>query len=159
MLHHPEEFYLTKEGLEAFKREYEELQKIARSKIREKIPETFHSEESNPEYIIYREDNELLQARLSDLKYILKNAELIKAPPREKQKAVDLGATVLVETNGQTEELTIVGTLEANPSSGKISNESPVGRALLGHRAGEGITIFSPLKTIYKIKKVKYLAV
>ncbi len=156
MPRHPEKFYLTKEGFETLKKEYEELQKIARSKIREKVPETFHSEELNPEYIVYREDNELLQARLSDLKYILKNAELIKTPPREKQKNIDLGATVLVETNGQTEELTIVGTLEANPSSGKISDESPVGRALLGHRAGEEIAIFTPLKTIYKIKKVKY---
>jgi transcription elongation factor GreA len=156
MPRHPEKFYLTKEGLGALKKEYEELQKIARSKIGEKVPETFHSEESNPEYIVYREDNELLQARLSDLEYILKNTELIKAPPRGKQKTIDLGATVLVETNGRTEELTIVGTLEANPSLGKISNESPVGRALLGHRAGEEITIFSPLKTIYKIKKLKY---
>jgi transcription elongation factor GreA len=156
MPHRPEKFYLTKEGFETLKKEYEELQKIAQLKVREKVPETFHSEESNPEYIVYREDNELLQVRLSDLKYILKNTELIKTPPGEKQKTIDLGATVLVEINGQDEELIIVGTLEANPSSGKISNESPVGRAFLGHRAGEEIAIFSPLKTIYKIKKVKY---
>ena len=151
-----EKFYLTEEGLKNLKKEYEELQKIAQLKVREKIPEIFHSEELNPEYTAYREDNELLQARLADLKHILKNIEIIKPPSKEKQNIVNLGATVLVEANGQTDELTIVGTLEANPSLGKISNESPVGRALLGHRIGEEIIISSPAKTIYKIKKVKY---
>jgi transcription elongation factor GreA len=149
-------FYLTEEGLGKLKKEYEELQKIAQLKVKEKIPEIFHSEELNPEYVTYREDNELLQARLADLKHILKNAEVIKLPPKEKQNLVNLGATVLVEANGETEEIVIVGTLEANPSLGKISNESPVGRALLGHRIGEEIIISSPVKTIYKIKKIKY---
>ena len=156
MPHRTEKFYLTEEGLKNLKKEYGELQKIAQLKVREKIPEIFHSEELNPEYIAYREDNELLQARLVDLKHILKNVEIIKPPSKEKQNIVNLGATVLVEANGHADELTIVGTLEANPSLGKISNESPVGRALLGHRIGEEIIISSPAKTIYKIKKVKY---
>lgn len=149
-------FYLTKEGLEKFKKEYKELQKIAQLKIREKIPEIFHSEELNPEYLAYREDNELLQARLADLKYILKNAEVIKIPPKNKQNIVNLGAKVLVQVDGQIDELEIVGPLEANPSLGKISNECPVGKALLGHKVGDEVCVQSTMKTVYKILKITY---
>jgi transcription elongation factor GreA len=62
----------------------------------------------------------------------------------------------VVEVDGQIDEFTILGTLEANPSIGKISNESPVGRALLSHKAGEEIIISSNIKTIYKIKEIRY---
>ena len=58
-------------------------------------------------------------------------------PSKEKRNVVGLGATVGVEVDGQKDEFQLVGSLEANPSAGRISNESPVGRALLGHRAGE----------------------
>jgi transcription elongation factor GreA len=156
MLSPTDKFYLTKEGLEKLEKEYKELQKIAQLKIKEKIPEIFHSEELNPEYLAYREDNELLQARLADLKYILKNVELIKTPPKEKQNIVNLGATVTVEVDGQKDEFQIVGTLEANPSLGKISNESPVGKALLGHKLGDVVCVQSAIKTVYKILKIKY---
>jgi len=151
-----EKFYLTEEKLKKLKKEYEELQKIAQMKVREKIPEIFHSEELNPEYLAYREDNELLQARLADLKYILKNTELIKTPPKEKQNIVNLGAHVTIETEGQIDEFEIIGSLEANPSLGKISNECPVGRTLLGHRVGDMVVVQSGMKTVYKILKIKY---
>lgn len=151
---HIEKFYLTKEGLEKLKKEYQELQKIAQMKIREKIPEIFHSEEINPEYLAYQEDNELLQLRLADLKNILTNAEIIKTPPREKQNIVNLGAKVLVETDGQKYEFEITGSLEANPSLGKISNESPAGSALLGHKVGDVVIVQSTTKTVYKILKI-----
>lgn len=156
MPHPTEKFYLTEEGLRKLEKEYKELRKIAQLKVQEKIPEIFHSEESNPEYIAYREDNELLQARLADLKYILKNTEIIKTPPKEKQNIINLGATVLVEVDGQNDEFTIVGTLEANPALGKISNESPVGQALLGHKTGDVVAVQSAIKTVYKILKIKY---
>jgi len=63
---------------------------------------------------------------------------------------------VVVAAKGGKDELTIVGTLEANPSLGKISNESPVGRALLGRRVGEEVVISSPAKVVYKIVKIGY---
>ena len=69
---------------------------------------------------------------------------------------VDLGAKVKIDIAGKKDEFMIVGTLEANPSLGKISNESPVGRALLGHKVGDEIVVSSPMKTTYKIKKIKY---
>ena len=73
------------------------------------------------------------------------------------QNIVNLGATVLVEVDGQNDEFMIVGSLEANPAIGKISNESPVGRMLLGHRVGDEVVVSSPIQTVYKIKKIKYL--
>jgi transcription elongation factor GreA len=67
-----------------------------------------------------------------------------------------LGATVLCEVDGETAEFQIVGTLESQPLLGKISNESPVGKALLGHKVGETVVVSSTMKTRYKIVKVWY---
>ncbi len=74
----------------------------------------------------------------------------------EKQIFVNLGAKVKIEVTGKNDEFMIVGTLEANPNLGMISNECPVGKALLGHKVGDEITISSPIKTTYKIKGIKY---
>ncbi|PIW35344.1 MAG: transcription elongation factor GreA [Candidatus Nealsonbacteria bacterium CG15_BIG_FIL_POST_REV_8_21_14_020_37_12] len=149
-------FYLTKEGLEKIQKEYQGLKNLKFSKTRGEIPKIWHSEDINPEYLSFWEDLSFLETRIAELENILKNAELIQPPPKEKQNVVNLGATVLVEVEGQNDEFTIVGTLEANPALGKISNESPVGETLLGHRVGDEVIISSPIKTIYKIKKIKY---
>ena len=148
--------YLTKEGLEKIKKEYQELQKIRKSKTKEGPP-SFSSEEVNPEYLVFQEDLKFLEDRMSEIKQILKDAQLIKKPAKEKQNIIDLGAKVSVETgDGQTDEFEIVGSLEANPSLGKISNESPVGKALLGRKIGEKIIVQSAIKATYKIKKIRY---
>ena len=91
-----------------------------------------------------------------ELSYIIKNYQLIKNPPRDKQNIINLGATVFVEVGNQKDQFQIVGSLEANPSAGRISNESPVGRALLGHKAGDDVAISSPISVVYKVKKIKY---
>ena len=154
----PEEkkFYLTEQGLEKIKKEYQDLKDLKLSKTKGEIPKIWQSEDLNPEYLSFQEDLSFLESRIAELEYILKNTELIKPPPKEKQNMVNLGATVLVEVDGQTDEFTIVGTLEANPAIGKISNESPVGRMLLGHRVGDEVVVSSPIQTVYKIKKIKY---
>jgi len=149
-------FYLTKEGLEKIKKECRDLKNLKLSKTKGEVPKIWHSEDLNPEYLSFQEDLSFLETRLAELEYILKNAQLIKPPLKEKQKVINLGARVLVEVDGQNDEFTIVGTLEANPAIGKISNESPVGRALLGHKVGDAVVISSPIQTVYKIKKIKY---
>ena len=149
-------FYLTKEGLGKIQKEYQDLKNLKLAKTRGEIPKIWHSEDINPEYLSFWEDFSFLETRIAELENILKNAELIWPPPKEKQNIVNLGATVLIEVDGQKDEFTIVGSLEANPSVGKISNESPVGRALLGHRAGDEVLVSSPIKTTYKIRKIKY---
>ena len=155
----PEEkkFYLTKEGLEKIKKEYKDLKDLRLSKTKERFPEVLQSEDLNPEYLSFQEDMSFLEVRIAELENILKNAELIKPPPKEKQDIVDLGATItLEELDGQINEFMIIGTLEANPSEGKISSDSPVGKALLGHKIGDQIVITSPIRVSYKIKKIKY---
>ena len=149
-------FYLTKEGLERLKREYKELKQLKIAKTKGESPKILHSEDLNPEYLAFQEDLNFLESRIIELENILKNTELIKSPSKDKKNIVNLGATVLVQVDGQKDEFTLVGSLEANPSIGRISNESPVGKALLGHRIGDEILVSSPIKTIYKIKKIKY---
>src|SRR4030043_1099887 len=148
-------FYLTKEGLERIKNEYKDLKDLKLAKTKGESPKILHSEDLNPEYLAFQEDISFLQSRITEIDNIIKNAILIKIPKKEKQNIVDLGATVFVEVGGQTDEFTLVGSLEANPSAGRISNESPVGRALLGHKVGEAGVVSSPIQTHYKIKKVK----
>lgn len=149
-------FYLTKKGFEDIKNEYKVLKDLRLAKTKGEAPKIWESEDLNPEYLSFQEDLSFLETRVAELKNILKNVELIKRPLKEKSKAINLGATVIVEVEGDKDEFTIVGTLEANPSLGKISNESPVGKTLLGHKVGDEVVISSPVKTIYKIKKIKY---
>ena len=152
-----EKIFLTKEGLERLKKEWEELKKIKKAKSKGGVPEVFHSQEINPDYLVFQEDMRFLEDRLAELRFILKNAKLIKAPPKERQHIVDLGATVtLEEPDGKINEFMIVSTLEANPSEGKISFESPVGKALFNKKVGDTVVITSPIKITYKIKKVRY---
>ena len=149
-------FFLTKEGLSRIENEYKELKKLKSFKTKGESPRIFHSEEIDPEFLAFQEDLELLDTRVIELENILENVQLITAPPKEKRDVIGLGATVLVEVDGQTDEFVIVGTLETNPDIGKISTESPIGKALLGHKAGEEVVISSPTKVTYKIIKIKY---
>ena len=152
-----EKFYLTKKGLEKIKKEYQDLKELKLAKIRgEEAPQILHSEDLNPEYLAFQEDISFLEARMIELENVLKNTELIKVPPKTKQNIVNLGATILVEVGGQNNELTLVGSLEANPSIGRISDQSPIGKSLLGHRVGDKVEISLANKVNYKIKEIKY---
>lgn len=150
-------FYVTKQKLEELKKEYEELVALERAKtIGEEAPKVLESEDINPEFISFQEDMTHLRTKIEELKNILDHHELIKIPSKDKQKTVGIGATVKVEENGKHAEFTIVGTLEANPDLGKISNESPVGLALLGRTLGEQVAMQSPSRKTYIIKQIKY---
>lgn len=150
-------FYLTKEGIDKLKKEYQELRNMKTLKTAGEMPKILHSEDLDPEYLVLQEDLVFLDSRLSELKNILENFELIKTPPKDQRNSVALGATVtLVEPNGQVNEFMLVDSLEANPNEGKISSQSPVGKALFGKKIGEEVIITSPIKVVYKIKKIKY---
>lgn len=149
-------FYLTKEGLEELKKECETLKVLRSTKVKGEAPSILESEDLNPDYVTFQEDLNLLETRIAELEFVIEKAEIIKKPSSEHKNEIDLGATVSVMVNGQQSEFTIVGTFEANPMLGKISNESPVGRALVGHRIGDSVTISSPSKSVYVIKKINY---
>lgn len=150
-------FYITKGKLRELKKEYESLLDIERKKaLGQEAPKILESEDLNPEFVSFQEDIGFLRSRIDELKNILEHYELIKSPAKDKQQVVGLGAKVRIAVDGQRDEFTIVGTLEANPALGKISNESPVGRALLGRKVGDEVIISSPVKIAYRIKNIKY---
>ncbi len=150
-------YYLTKQGLKKIEKEFEDLKKLRLAKTKGDTPSLLQSDDINPEYVVFREDLSFLESRIVELQHILKNIELIKLPPKSKRNIVHLGATVtLQESDGGINEFKIVGTLEANPSEGKISSESPIGKNLLGHRLNDKIGVTSPIKVMYKIKKINY---
>ena len=150
-------FYITKRKLQELKKEHEELLNIERKKaLGQEAPKILESEDLNPEFISFQEDIGFLRSRIDELKNILEHHELIKNPSKDRREIIGLGAKVQVSVDGQRDEFVIVGTLEANPALGKISNESPVGKALLGHKVTDEVMISSPVKTIYKIKSIRY---
>jgi len=150
-------FYLTKNGLEKIKEEYKKFKELLRFKTQEETPTLLHSDDLSSTYLSFQEDLNLLKKRIFELENILKNAELIKIPPKEKQDVIGLGATILVEMDNEIDEFTLVGTIEADPSNKKISNESPIGKALINKKVGETIEIKTPIvKHICKILKISY---
>lgn len=149
-------FYLTKEGLEKLKKEMEELKRKRAQKMEKETPLISAPHGVDSEYLTFQEDLSFIESRIEELEEILRNYELIKPPPKGRQNIVQIGATVEVEVEGQIDEFTIVGPLEANPFLGKISHESPVGRALLNHKVGDEVIVQSAVKTVYKIKKIIY---
>ncbi len=152
----PNKFYLTKEGLKKLEREYQELKKTRESRIAKSAPAPFYSDELNAEFVAFKEDLDYLDGRMLELEHILKNFELIKFPPLAQRDQIGLGAEITMEIHGKTNKFKMVGTLEADPSLGKISNESPVGQMLMGCRKGETVVISAPTKVSYKIKKISY---
>lgn len=150
-------YFLTKKGLDNIKKEYEKLKELKIAKTSGEAPKILDSEDLNPEYLSFHEDLEFLEARIFEIENVLKNVHLIANPSKEEKESVNIGAKVVVSINDEDEdEFQILGTLEADPSLGKISNESPVGKALMGKRVGEKTKISSPVETTYTIKKIKY---
>jgi|SRR3989344_4680192 len=150
-------FYITKKKLAEVKGEYAELVETERKKaLKEEAPKILESEDLNPEFVSFRDDVGFLRSRIDELKNILEHHEIIKPPSKDKLGVVGVGAKVKIDVDGQKEEFTIVGTLEANPAMGRISNESPVGRALLGHKTGDVVVMSSPMEIKYKIRNIKY---
>ncbi len=146
--------YLTEEGLSRIKKELDCLWVERKKLFSGDIPEALQSEELNPEYLDFREDLQFLEKRINKLSEILKNAQIIK---KAKQKdLIQLGAKVLIEADDQEDEFMLVDSIESDPAQGKISDQSPVGKALIGKKVGDEIIIDSKQKIVYKIKKIKY---
>jgi transcription elongation factor GreA len=107
----------------------------------------------NAEYQSARAEQERNEARISDIENILQNVEIIKKP-RAGGK-VQLGSHVKLKSDGKTKEFQVVGTVEADPLSGKISDESPIGVALLGKNVGDKVDLVTPADTItYKVVEI-----
>ncbi|MBI2577696.1 MAG: GreA/GreB family elongation factor [Candidatus Wildermuthbacteria bacterium] len=149
-------FYLTRQGLREVQDEHERLLAFRNAKVQEEVPSTLHSEDINPDYLAFKEDMNMLEDKIVEVETIIQNAALIAPPPKQERNMVHLGATVVVEVDGARDEFEIVGTVEANPSRGRISNESPVGKLLLGAGIGDMVEVAFPIKTVYKIVEIMY---
>jgi len=126
---------LTADGKKELERELEELIK-GRPEIAARIATAreFGDLSENEEYSSARNEQKIAEGRILEIQELLKNAKVIRAGKKE---AVVLGATVVLDMGGREVEYTLVGPTEANPLEGKISNESPIGKALFGRKAGE----------------------
>ena len=150
-------FYITKAKLNELKKEHERLLDFEHKKsFEQEAPKILESEDLNPEFVSFQEDVGFLRSRIDELKNIVDHHELIKNPPKDKRSIISLGAKVMVDVGGQKDEFIILGSLEANPALGKISNESPVGKALMGRKIGDEVIVFSPVEIRYRIKNIKY---
>lgn len=136
-------YQITDEGRQDLQAELDEL-KGRRGAIADKIAEArdYGDLSENAEYDAAREEQGIVESRIAEIEDILLNAEIIQA--KAKKGIVDLGATVELETGGKTVKYVIVGPVEADPLEGKISNESPIGVALMGKKVGDSATIETP---------------
>ena len=149
-------FILTPEGLTKLKGEYDQLVNIKRSQIIRRIERAreFGDLTENSEYDAAKEEQSLLEHRISELEEVLHKAQIISEPPNN--GFVVIGSTVVVEMGDEVHEFTIVGSMEADPATKKISNESPVGQALLGLRVGETIEVaVGPVKSKIRVLEIK----
>lgn len=147
--------YVSAEGLKKLSAELEELRTAKRVEVAERIHAAmeFGDFTENSELEQAKNDQAFLEGRIMTLEQMIKNAEIIDET--SKHDFVEVGSRVTVEADGRKENYTIVGSAEASPQEGKISNESPVGRALQGHRAGETVKISVPAG----VMEMKILAV
>ena len=107
----------------------------------------------NAEYQSARADQDRSEGRIAEIEAILQNVSIISKPSGGSK--VMLGSTVKLKNDGKTKTFQVVGTVEADPSSGKISDESPIGQALLGKKIGDSVEIKTPAETIsYKIIEI-----
>jgi len=138
---------MTPEGKEKLEAELEELKTVKRKEVVEriKIARGFGDLSENSEYESAKDEQAFVEGRISTLEQMLRNAEIIDNSNSAADE-VSIGRTVtFVELpEGEEEEYTIVGKAEADPFSGKISNESPIARALIGNKVGDTVIIETP---------------
>lgn len=147
---------LTEEGLQKLKEEYDELVSVKRKEVTEKIARAreFGDLSENSEYDTAREEQSFIEGRIMELEDILNHSKVIDTGKDD--GAVKVGSKVRVQSGSDVDEFTIVSTVEANPMEGKISYESPVGKALLGSKIGDEVKISSHVEATYKVLDVKH---
>ena len=150
---------LTREGYNALKREIEHLSTTRRREVAEriKVAREFGDIAENAEYDAAKNEQAMLEARIAKLEERLAAARVIEKREISKD-VVSIGSTVRLRDVDakQTVEYRIVGSAEANPAELKLSNESPVGKAIIGHKKGETVEVTTPRGSLkYKILEIK----
>ena len=147
-------FRLTQSGINELKDELRSLV-AQRGSVAERIKQARELGDlsENAEYQTAREEQDRLETRITEVEHILQNVAVIKKPRGDNK--VQLGSTVkLKSAGGATREFQVVGTMEADPGKGKISDESPIGKALLAKREDDKVVIKNSPNITYKITDI-----
>jgi transcription elongation factor GreA len=137
--------FLTRQGYQKLQEELEYLRTIKRQEVANRLHEAMEGGEliEDAEYEAAKNEQAFVEGRIQELEMLLANARVIDETG--KMEVVQVAARVTIQEDGNDPEVyTIVGPAEANPREGKISNESPLGRALLDHRAGDNVKVEAP---------------
>ena len=143
------ETFLTPEGLKQLQEEMEHLRNVRRQEVAARIHKASETGGTvdNAEYDEAKSEQAFVEGRIRELEAILANA--VVASHDKKSGVVDIGTSVtVVDEEGKKQKYFVVGSVEASPLEGKISNESPVGRALMGRKVGDEVEIETPAKVI-----------
>lgn len=148
--------FITKEGLKKLHDELEDRKTRLRQEIAQAIKEAKEQGDlsENAEYAEAKSQQNENESRIGELEMIVKNSQVVEKD--DSQKGAQIGSMVKVKFNGSEMVFTIVGSNEADPANSKISNESPLGKAFMGHNAGDTVNVSTPKGQIaYKIIDVK----
>lgn len=150
--------YLTQEGAEELQRELKNLVEVRRPQLVIKLKEAVAQGDlkENADYHDTKEQMALCDGRIQYLEELLRSAEIISG--EGKKGVINIGSTVTIraEEEEEDETYTIVGPAEANPREGRISQKSPIGAALLGHKKGDKVRVQTPSgEMIFKVKKIQ----
>ena len=149
--------FLTKEGFQKLQDELEHLRTVKRQEVADRLHEAMEGGElsENAEYEAAKNEQAFVEGRIQELETLLASARVIEEEKNRPVGMVEIGSTVTIQEQGyDAESYTIVGAAEANPREGKISNESPIGKAILNHAVGETVHVETPDGT-YKVKIIK----
>lgn len=139
------EVYLTSAGLDEIKSELDTLKKVKRPEIIKAIKEAraLGDLSENADYHAAREEQAIIEGRIQELEYMVDNAVIITEGASDRVK-MGVNVTIKYEDDDETEEYKIVGSMEADPFDNKISNESPIAKAIMGKKKGDVVTVESP---------------
>ncbi|MBV6451346.1 MAG: Transcription elongation factor GreA [Anaerolineales bacterium] len=149
--------FLTKEGYEKLQDELDFLRTAKRQEVANRLHEAMEGGEliENAEYEAAKNEQAFVEGRIQELDLLLATAKIIEDNGKKKGDVVHLGSKVTIkEGNFEAETFTIVGAAEANPREGKISNESPIGKAILARKVGDTVKVETPGGT-YNVKILK----
>ena len=142
-----DQLYLTADGAARLKVELEQLIGPARQEISQRLRAAIQMGDlsENADYHKAKEDQGFLEGKIMELEYLLKHATIIEDNGDRAREVVEVGARITVVEDGQNpESYLLVGAKEADPRNGRISNESPIGRALIGRRVGDRVEVETP---------------
>ncbi len=150
--------FLTKEGFQKLQEELDHLRTTKRQEVAARLHEAMEGGEliENAEYEAAKNEQAFVEGRIQELDLLLATAQIIEENGKmKKNDAIQVGSKVTIkEGNFEPETFVIVGAAEANPREGKISNESPIGKAILSHKLGDVVKVETPGGT-YNVKIVK----